>query len=320
MAKSKIKKIINDNQLSLFDMAFNEPTEVQEVAEEVVEVNTPICNEQPLKEVQADIEVKSIEEEVKTNQEVSVDDISENSLEIELSEIDKQVIAKYSSISTRIIKFVSGRYGVDTTNGTIYLDTVGKEDYRNEIECPCLAIDQIIYYDSKVEHEMTDIQKSTLDSMINGSANYMAKKVIKRNGDKSIIILTENDKYVSITPKGWVLDFEGAAKYTESEVLDINLFKCIEQTEEVEEIPEISPVNERVSGIDIEEPIETKSSTKSVEEIESYSIGEEVMVEYGGEEYLATVHHIYNEGVSINCIFDNGTKYSTFHISKVRKI
>lgn len=52
----------------------------------------------------------------------------------------------------------------------------------------------------------------------------------------------------------------------------------------------------------------------------NYSIGEKVLVNYGGVEYIGEVTMIFNEGNTINCFFDNNTRHTAFHKSVVRKL
>ena len=76
---------------------------------------------------------------------------------------------------------------------------------------------------------------------------------------------------------------------------------------------------------------ELKSNTNSVEhtlhnneeviinnENEEMHAGNEVEVEYDGQHYIGVAHSIYNDGNTVNVIFDHMN--SAFHISKVKKL
>ncbi|MEG3040878.1 MAG: hypothetical protein RR891_02665 [Clostridium sp.] len=105
-------------------------------------------------------------------------------------------------------------------------------------------------------------------------------KTIRRKGDENIIVL-KNDKVISINNKGWVLEFEGIeAIYDETEVV------CIE--------------------------------SKNISEDEEIKVGNMVEVIYGEDKFKGIVTRIYNNGDTINCIFNN--KHSAFYKTFVKKI
>ena len=66
---------------------------------------------------------------------------------------------------------------------------------------------------------------------------------------------------------------------------------------------------------DNSEELKKDNSFNNTEEI---NVEDDVNIEYGGITYLGKAHTIYNNGETINVIFDG--KHSAFHISKVKKI
>lgn len=103
-------------------------------------------------------------------------------------------------------------------------------------------------------------------------------KVLKRKGDENIIAIAAG-KVISINKQGWVLEYKGVqAVYDESEVIEI-------KTEQI---------------------------------VEAFKEGETVEVEFNGQTYQGKITRIYNQGDTINCIFNN--KHTAFHKSKVRKV
>ncbi|MDU2121890.1 MAG: hypothetical protein E7E64_05085 [Clostridium celatum] len=60
--------------------------------------------------------------------------------------------------------------------------------------------------------------------------------------------------------------------------------------------------------------------TRDLDSNKTFILNEEVMVSYLGELYRGVVINIYNNNLTINCIFDGGTKHTAFHISRVFKM
>lgn len=73
---------------------------------------------------------------------------------------------------------------------------------------------------------------------------------------------------------------------------------------------------------ELKENNESKSNTEIDSsknfQLEDIKIEDEVYVEYAGDKYIGKVHSIYNDGQTLNVIFDN--MHTAFHISGVQKV
>lgn len=103
-------------------------------------------------------------------------------------------------------------------------------------------------------------------------------KIVKREGDENIMAIAK-DKVISINKQGWVLEYRNIqAIYDASEIVEIK--------------------TEHTDG--------------------EIKVGDTVEVDFGGNIYKGVATRIYNQGDTINCIFNN--KHSAFHISKIKKV
>lgn len=103
-------------------------------------------------------------------------------------------------------------------------------------------------------------------------------RYIKRKGDANIIV--PGEKTTVITPRGWIIEWEQKPVYKEDEVILLN-------------------VNEEVSD-------------------EYLNVGDAVEFEYSNETYKGKIVSIYNNGETINVIW-NG-RHTAFYYKCVRKI
>lgn len=89
----------------------------------------------------------------------------------------------------------------------------------------------------------------------------------------------------------------------------ISLFEMMNH---IEEAPKIVQENELISE---ERLFENEEVLLSYKEDEEHYVGEQVTVTYDGLLYTARVTRIYNDGNTINCVFDG--KSTAFHKSLV---
>ncbi|MDU3522209.1 MAG: hypothetical protein E7F58_11215 [Clostridium saudiense] len=127
--------------------------------------------------------------------------------------VEEDILNKYMDAALKIIRTCGGRFIVYQDNGSIHFTGKGDIDFKTETHTPILPIDKILY--SKHDESVNEIQKKTLERVKN---QYNVKQVIKRYGDKNFIVITEEET-ISINPKGWILNFKGAAIFNENEVL-----------------------------------------------------------------------------------------------------
>lgn len=133
--------------------------------------------------------------------------------------VEKDILNKYMSAALKIIKTCAGRFIVYQDDCCIHFTGKGEIDFKTVVDTPILPIDKILY--SKYDESVNEIQKKVLNKI---KSKYNVKEVIKRYGDKNYIVITE-DETISINPKGWILNFRGAAIFNENEVLKDKLIE-----------------------------------------------------------------------------------------------
>lgn len=123
----------------------------------------------------------------------------------------------------RIIKYLSSYIGIETELDslvkTYYINFKGKIEHIVDHISGVLPMEQILYFNDKVNFKNTSIQDERLKNIISNPYKIV-RRVIKRNGDFNIIV-ERADKLLSILPNGWVLGFDtiNFIEYTEDEVL-----------------------------------------------------------------------------------------------------
>ena len=127
--------------------------------------------------------------------------------------VEEDILNKYMDAALKIIRTCGGRFIVYQDNGSIHFTGKGDIDFKTETHTPILPIDKILY--SKHDESVNETQKKTLERV---KSQYNVKQVIKRYVDKNFIVITEEET-ISINPKGWILNFKGAAIFNENEVL-----------------------------------------------------------------------------------------------------
>jgi hypothetical protein len=187
----------------------------------------------------------------------------------------------------RVIKYCGGGLGIELqyedSYKTIYVNTQGKEEFTSERKMPVLPMDKIMYYKSPFS-EFNNIQEEKIKEVLQ---KYPSGKVIMRKADENILIELQ-DKVISINPIGWVLEFQGCkAVYKEDEV---------ERQDPSEEVP--------------------------IEDIQkSIKLGDIIEAQHGQRIINGEIVRVYGPGnVTLNIVFDNGTKHTAVHRSKVTKL
>lgn len=91
----------------------------------------------------------------------------------------------------------------------------------------------------------------------------------------------------------------------------------VEGTQELSLFDFLDSANEEKSN-DVSEDDTLEHKEEAIINEDKIKINDKVYVEYGGENYIGVVHSIYNEGNTVNVIFEQ--MHSAFHISKVKKL
>jgi hypothetical protein len=238
-----------------------------------------------------DIEITKKPEEV-TEKPVSstkavekIEKINKSFTEQQAKAIDKY---KTSSELNRIIYYCGRGVGIElqyeNTYKTIYVNTRGEEEFTLNRKTPILPMDEILYYKTP-EARFNNTQEERLKDLLQKTPDA---KVIKRKGDDNIL-LEYADKVVSINSIGWVLEFKGCkAVYKEDELIG-----------QQDHSPEV--------GIkDIQRHIK---------------LGDIIEAQYGQRLIKGEIVHIYGPGnETLNIVFDNGTKHTAVHKSRVIKL
>lgn len=141
-----------------------------------------------------------------------------------VTEEQEKVMNKYKSLNelSRVIKYAGGGLGIELKNEsdfkTIYVNKVGEEEFVTPTQATVQPIDKIVLF--KNDYEINEIQRGKLADL---KQRYNLKHYIKRNGDRNVIVKT-NEKVISINPKGWILEYSEAIHET-NEVLEFENVK-----------------------------------------------------------------------------------------------
>ncbi|NMA50094.1 MAG: hypothetical protein GX947_10105 [Tissierellia bacterium] len=87
------------------------------------------------------------------------------------------------------------------------------------------------------------------------------------------------------------------------------MFNADKEVQEEVRPKKVEPVTPKLTII---EPIKKENK--------SFVIGERVRVKYSGELYEGIIQTIYNNGETINCCFDAGSKHTAFYIGNIYKL
>lgn len=199
------------------------------------------------------------------------------------------VIEKYKSLSelNRVISYSGGGVGIELVYGssyrTIYVNSQGKEEFTSERKLPVLPMDKIIYYQNPIG-TFNDTQEDKLKELM---VKYPEAKVIRRKADDRIHVGLV-DKVISINPIGWILEYQGC--------------KAVYEDDEV----------------DIQKPILETNAEEAQSEIK---LGDIIEAQHGQRLIKGEIVNVYGPGgVTLNIVFDNGTKHTAIHRSKVTKL
>jgi hypothetical protein len=202
------------------------------------------------------------------------------------TENQEKVIEKYKENPGlhRIIQHCGGGIGIELLLGTeyktIYVNREGKEEFEYNKKSSVLPMDKIIFYKKLLTTNA--IQEEKLKIL---KETLKIKEVIRRKGDENILVVVEG-KVISIIPKGWVLEFHDIqALYDEDEV-------------------------------------EREDPSQDIEEIRrKIKVGDIVQAWYGKRIITGEICRVYGPGnVTLNIIFDNGTKHTAICRSCVRSL
>lgn len=193
------------------------------------------------------------------------------------TENQEKVIKQYREKPglNRIIQYCGGGIGIELLLGseykTIYVNSKGEEEFEYNKKSSVLPMDKIILYKELLN--TNNIQEEKLKKL---KETLKIEAIIRRKGDENILVVVEG-KVISIIPKGWVLEFHGVQTlYDEAEV-------------------------------------EREDSVENIEKVrEKIKVGDIVEAYYGKEIITGRICHVYGpEDVTLNIVFDNGTKHTS---------
>lgn len=205
------------------------------------------------------------------------------------TELQSKVIEKYKVHPelNRIIYYCGGGVGIELQHEdsfkTIYVNKQGKEEFTSEKKIPIIPMDKILYYES-TRNLANNIQEEKLKELL---LKIPQGKVIKRKSDDNILVeLLE--EVISINPLGWILEFKGCkAVYSEDEV------------QMQDPAPEVN--------------------IKDIQKV--IKLGDIVEAKYGSRLVQGEIVRVYGpSNVTLNIVFDNGTKHTAIHRSCVTKL
>jgi hypothetical protein len=225
-----------------------------------------------------------------TNNEEKSPKISNSFTKQNIPDKQQQAMDKYkeSPNLSRIIEYCGGGVGIELLHGdgykTIYVNAEGKEEFTSIKKIPVLPMDEIVYYkDPKVR--FSNIQEEKLKEL---QQSTPGAKVIKRKADENILVELQ-DKVISINPQGWVLEFKGC--------------KAVYKEDEVELHQDPSP---QVSIEDIQRAVKLRDIVEA---------------QHGERTIIGEIVHVYGPGnVTLNIAFDNYTKETAVHRSRITKL
>jgi hypothetical protein len=187
----------------------------------------------------------------------------------------------------RVIKYCGGGLAMELqyedSYKTIYVNTQGKEEFTSGCKIPVLPMDKILYYKSALT-ELNSTQEAKLKDLLE---KLPEAKVIRRKADNNILIEFK-DKVISINSIGWVLEFQGC--------------KAVYEEDEVERHDLVKEVN--------------------IEDIQkSIKLGDIIEAQHGQRKIKGEIVRVYGPGnVTLNIVFDNGSKHTAVHRSRVTKL
>jgi len=194
----------------------------------------------------------------------------------------KEIINLYKESCNRIVKTISGALLIEFKDKTMYFNSEGRNEFNLSSDIGLMPGDEIIL--ANEDKELNDLQLRKLAIM--DPVQY-----IKRKGDSNIIIPVES-KTIVINPKGWVIEYEQKPKYHDNELFITEMAN------------EITNLANKVTKVD-----------RNITELE---IDDLVEIEYQGIKSKGKVVRVYNNGETINVVWEG--KRTAFYYKCVKKI
>jgi hypothetical protein len=193
-----------------------------------------------------------------------------------------EIISLYEKSCNRIVKQVCGALIIGLENKTLYFNHKGINELELKKDMELLPRDEILIVNQ--DKELNELQLEKLKDM-------HAEQYIKRKGDANILIPMQ-DKTVVINPKGWILEYNQKAIYSENEIFITKIDK---------------------KSIDLDNKI-----TKMDTDITKFNIDDTVEIKYEGCKKIGKIKRIYNNGETVNVSWDG--KITAFYYKCVKKI
>jgi hypothetical protein len=205
-----------------------------------------------------------IQENIKPKEPVAKCEPKENSF--------KEIINLYKESCNRIVKTVSGALMVELDDKTMYFNQNCENEFNLGTNIGLIPADEIILVNK--DKELNDVQLKKLKEI-------NPEKYIKRKGEANIIIPT-NSKTITITNRGWVLEWNMKPVYKEDEVFTF------------------------------------KNTLEKNQDNEELNIGDKVEFEYEGQSCKGRIVSVYNSGLTVNVVWNH--KHTAFYYKCVKKV
>ncbi|WP_202127836.1 hypothetical protein [Clostridium sp. C2-6-12] len=195
----------------------------------------------------------------------------------ENKELDKfdSIIKLYSNSCSRIVKTLSGALLVELNDKTLYFNSDEVNEFNLPKDVGIMPGEEMLIVN--IDKEINEIQRQKLKDL-------KPKQYIKRKGDANLII--PGEKTIVINPKGWILEYIQKPKFEENEIFETENYFINKVIEE----------NIRESDID-------------------YKVGNKVYIEYQGIKSIGKIVRIYNNGETLNVVWDG--KQTAFYYKNV---
>lgn len=193
---------------------------------------------------------------------------------------------------SKIINYSGGGLGIELKENqgvkTLYVNKAGIIEFIYEKSISVLPMDKILSCNVKTRPNPAQMIKA--QQMMNDGKG--AKRMIHRNGDLNVLIEYPG-KVKSILPNGWVLEYE-----------NIKEIEC--SHEDVLMIKESTTKNNEDDLIKVQERVK---------------LGDVVEASFGGNSITGYISHIYGpKDITLNIVFDNGTKHTAICRTLVKRI
>lgn len=252
----------------------------------------------------------------------------------------EDIVNKYKDTCVRIVECYNGLLLVETQEKSIYFNSNGIKEFESKKSNAIMPMDKILVCNKDIE--LTDIQIKRLSEIHYG-------KYIKRRGDANIILLLDKNTVV-INPLGWVLEYSQSALFDKSEVYfnenyigDTNLSDTYDTNDTEDELALLESMwsdmcekdgimnngNFTIYSCNNENNIENNSIIENVADTKEmnicnshedlyFNVGDIVEFEYGDETFTGDISRVYNNGETVNIVWDN--RSTAFYYKNVRLI